>query len=178
MSLKQIIKEQKILQSGVVDSELTLEGEPLIYSIKYRIGQRLHTTQFFRDKKWRSLLRCWFRAQLNSKTPVVLIVRFYVSPPSNVTVKVSELKSEKTPAVKSYEVCDYLLSFLEMLRHGLFNSYRQIVKIDAEKFYSNSPKTIFKFMTWHQYVKLQSGNPLHSESKSSGKNGQVGLIQS
>lgn len=165
MGLKQIIREQKILASGAVEAELVLQGEPLIYSIKYKVGQRSHDTQFFRDLKWKSLLRCWFRAQYNTKTPVVIIVRFYVSPPSNVDVKAADLKKESTPAVHSYEVCEYLLSFLEMLHHALINSYRQVVKIDVEKFYSAEPRTVFKFMTWSQHVKLQAGNPLHAEAK-------------
>ena len=177
MGLKQIINEQKILTSSAVASELVLPGEPLIYSIKYKVGQRSHTTQFFRNMQWKSLLKCWFRSQYNTKTPVVIVVRFYVSPPSNVNVKAADLKKELTPAVHSYEVCDYLLSFLEMLHHALINSYRQVVKVDVEKFYSAEPRTVFKFMTWSQHVKLQASNPLYAEAKGIGEDREVPDIQ-
>jgi len=177
MGLKQIIKEQQILASGAVEAELVLAGEPLIYSIKYKVGQRSHSTQFFRNMKWRSLLKCWFRSQYNTKTPVVIAVRFYVSPPSNVSIKAADLKKESTPAVHSFEVCDYLLSFFEMLHHVLINSYKQIVKVDVEKFYSAEPRTVFKFMTWSQHVKLQAGNPPHAEAKRIGEDRQVSDIQ-
>lgn len=165
MGLKQLIKEQQILASGVVDAELVLPGEPLIYSIKYSIGSRKHSVQFFRDQKWKSLLKCYFRSYLKTHVPVVVLVRFYVSPPSYVDIKPAELKKESLPAVHSFEVCDYLLSFLEMLHHVLINSYRQVVKVDVEKFYSSSPRTVLKFMKWDQYVKLQDRHSIHSQSE-------------
>lgn len=168
MGLKQLIKQQKILATATaeaVETELVLPGEPLIYSIKFRMGQRKNDVQFFRDMKWKSLIKCWFRSQYKTKSPVVILVRFFVSPPSSLNMKAAELKRESTPAVFSYEVCDYLLSFLEMLHHVLINSYRQVVKVDAEKFYSADPRTVFKFMTWSEYVKLQSGDPIHTEAQ-------------
>jgi hypothetical protein len=55
----------------------------------------------------------------------------------------------------SYELCDYTLSFLEMLHHVLFNSYRQVVKLDVVKMYSKNPRTVVKFMKWDEYVKFQ-----------------------
>lgn len=178
MGLKQIIREQKILESGVVESELVLEGEPMIYSIKYKVGHRTHSTQFFRDMKWKSLLKCWFRSQYNTKVPVVVLVRFYVSPPSTVSINDSDLKRESLPAVHSYEVCEYLLSFLEMLHHVLINSYRQIVKIDVEKFYSSKPRTVFKFMKWDQYVKLQTRHSPHPKTKGIDSAGKRKTVQS
>ncbi len=178
MSLKQIIREQRILASGAVEAELTLPGEPLAYSIKYPIGQRTRGINFFRNMKWASLLKCWFRAYRKSKIPVVVIVRFYVTPPSSVNLKRSEVSSEAIPAVYAYEVCDYVLSFIEMLQHVLINSYRQIVKLDVEKYYSSNPRTVFKFMSWDHYVKLQSMHTVHAEGKSKLAAGEVLSVQS
>src|SRR5574338_472180 len=108
MSLKAFIKKQIILQQTAT-SELTLPGDPMIYSTKYHIGNRMHSTQFFRNMQWKSILKSCFTSCYNTKTPVVVIVRFYVSPPSYVKITPVKLKKENTPAVEAFEVCDYLL---------------------------------------------------------------------
>lgn len=177
MSLKQVINNRKILQGGAVNSELELPGEPLIYSIKYSIGSRTRSVQFFRNEKWRSLLKCYFRSHLKTNVPLVVIVRFYVSPPSHIKVKATDLRKETIPAVHSFEICDYTLSFLELLHHVLINSYRQIVKIDADKFYSSRPRTVFKFLKWDHYVRLKNNNTLHPQSKSVSTDEQELLLQ-
>lgn len=177
LGLKQIIKQQKILASGAVDGELVLPGEPLIYSIKYQIGERRRSVQFFRNEKWKSLLKCYFRSYYHTSIPVVVLVRFYVSPPSHVNVKHRDLVKETVPAVHSFELCDYILSFIEMLHHVLINSYRQIVKFDVEKYYSDEPRTVFKFMKWEHYVDLQNNYTVHPESKRKRKDGEVWLLQ-
>lgn len=163
-----------------VDAELVLPGEPMIYSIKYPIGNRSRASQYFRNIKWKSLLKCFFKSYYRTNTPVVVIVRFFVTPPDSVSLSFKDLSKESTPAVFAYEACDYLLSFLEMLHHVLINSYRQIVKIEVDKFYSNNPRTIFKFMKWDQYVELQNNNPLHAkaESVSGVKHEEPILVQS
>lgn len=127
--------------------------------------------------KRRSLLKCFFRSYYRTNTPVVVQVRFFVSPPS---VKVSSklLKAEATPVLHYYEICDYLISFLEMLYHVLINSYRQIVKIDAKKHYSDNPRIIFKFMKWNHYVQLQSLNAVHTKAKTVNPLGQKLSLQS
>ena len=177
MSLKQLIKQQRILTSGAVDAELVLPGEPLIYSIKYSVGSRTRSTQFFRDQKWKSLLKSFFRSYYRTNVPVVVVVSFFVSPPETVNIKSADLKKESVPAVYSYEVCDYLLSFLEMLHHVLINSYRQVVKIDVQKFYSANPRTVFKFMKWEHYVNLQNHNSIHSKGQSIDQNREALLLQ-
>lgn len=148
-----------------VDAELELPGEPMIYSIKYPIGNRSRASQYFRNMKWKSLLKCFFKSYYRTSTPVVVIVRFFVTPPESVNISFKDLSKEATPAVFAYEVCDYLLSFLEMLHHVLINSYKQVVKVEVDKFYSNNPRTVFKFMKWDQYVELQNKNSTHSESQ-------------
>lgn len=173
MGLKQLIKEQKFLASGAVDMELELPGEPMIYSVKLDIARRKYTIQFFRNEKWRSLLKCYFRSYFKTTTPVVLVIRFYVSPPSYVQVSARDLRSEAIPAVRSFELCDYLLSFLEMLHHVLINSYRQFAKIDAEKYYSDNPRTIFKFMKWDHYVKLKDRDSSNSKAQGLGASKQA-----
>lgn len=177
MSLKQLIKRKKLFNSAV-DAELELPGEPLIYSIKAPLSNRTRSTQFFRNMKWRSLLKSFFQSCYNTSTPVVIIVRFYVTPPAKSRVSAENLRKERVPAVYSYELCDYVLSFLEMLHHVLINSYRQVIKMDIEKWYSDRPRTTMKFMTWDQYVKLQNHNPVHTETQGISKARKARGIQS
>jgi len=166
MGLKTIINRSKILNREGIEAELVLPGEPNIYSIKLNVARRTFSVQFFRNMKFKSLLKCFFKAYLKTNTPVVIVVRFYVSPPSNVKISKRQLNAETVPAVSSHELCDYLLSFLEMLHHVLINSYRQIVKLDMEKFYSSNPRTVFKFMSWANYVLLQNSDTVDATNKS------------
>ncbi len=159
-------------------NEMVLPEEPLIYSIKYQVGSRAKSMQFFRNKKWRSFFKCFFRSYMNSNVPCVLHITYYVSPPSYVKVSNKALKAEKTPATRSYELCDYLLSYMEMLHHVLINSYRQVVRIEAEKYYSSNPRTVFKFMKWEQYEMLKNNNTLHAESEGIGPDWEVWALQS
>lgn len=165
MNLKKIIKQKQILDSGAVDAVLSLPGEPMIYSIKYCLKDRRTSVQFLRNMQWKSMLKCFFMSYYRTKIPVVLIVRFYVTPPSYDKVSKSDLKKETVPATRSFEIFEYLLAFIEMLMHVLINSYRQIVKIDAEKYYSNNPRTDFKFMKWDHYVYLQNNDTENTKSK-------------
>lgn len=180
MSLKQLIHRQKLMRSGAVYQELTLPGEPLIYSIRFNIKNRKHTQNYFRNKQWKSLFKCVFRSFHKTHQPVVVLVRFYVTPPERCPVKVSAaaLKAERTPAVYCWEVCDYLLSFLEMLYSVLFNSYKQIVKIEVDKFYSSNPRTVFKFMKWDEYEDMQNYHPDHAEGQGVLANRQARRVQS
>jgi hypothetical protein len=164
LALKQLIKKQLILKSGAVESELVLPGEPIVYSIKYDLGRRRQTIQYFQSLKWTSIFKSCFQAYLKTNIPVVIVVRFYVTPPEKEKIKRKDLLSETIPAVHSNEVCDYLLSFLELFLHVLINSYRQIVKLDVEKYYSANPRTVFKFMKWDYYVQLKNKNTIHTET--------------
>lgn len=176
MSLKQIIKQNQILEN-IATGELTLADEPLIYSVKYSLGARTKSVQFFRCMRWKTFLKAHFRSYFNSKTAVVVIVRFYVSPDSRFKISAKALKAEKTPAVMAFEICDYLLNFIEMLHKVLINSYKQIVKIDADKFYSNEPRTVFKFMRYEDYAKLQNYPTIYSKSQGKRKNREIWQIQ-
>lgn len=176
MGLKQIIQRSKMFNREGIEAELELPGEPNIYSIKLNIAKRMYSIQFFRNMKFKSILKCFFLSYLKTNTPVVIVVKFYVSPPSHVKVSKRELNKETVPAVNSWELCDYLLSFMEMLHHVLINSYRQIVKIDAEKFYSSNPRTVFKFMSWSHYVMLQNSNPVHSSDKGENQSSICGIL--
>jgi|ERR1700690_417478 len=179
MSRKSIINRNKILNQIVNDS-LTLSGDPLIYSIKYPIGKRELPPQFFRNKRWYSFVRCQFPSYMSSSTPIVIIARFYVKPPGHVYISKKLLRAEKTPAAMSFELCDYGLAFLEHLFDALFRSYRQIVKLDMEKYYSDNPRIVFKFMKWEHYVKLQNNDPIYPETKmfSPSQQKKQGLVQS
>lgn len=177
LGLKQLIKQQKAIALQPVNAELTLPGEPLIYSCKYSIGERKHPVQYFRNIKWKSILKSHFKSYYNTKTPVVLQTTFYVSPPSHIDIPFKTLKGERMPATMSSELCEYFLSFAEMIHHTLINSYRQIVKVEMEKFYSHEPRTVFKFMKWESYEKLQNNNSFYSESKSICSGGQVWILQ-
>lgn len=182
MSLKSIIRQKQILEA-TAQTEFEMPGEPMILSVKFDVGKRRFHADYFRNKKFRSILKCIFRAQYLRHQSVVIQVRFYVTPnerEKRLTTK--QLKSEKVPAVFAYELCDYGLSFLQALMHTLFYCYKQIVKLDMEKYYSDNPRTVFKFLTWDQYVKLQSGDTIRPESKSKRKNkhpeGSSGVVQS
>ncbi len=177
MSLKSVIKRSKMLNT-VIDRPMVMPGEPMIYSVKYPVGQRTRGVQFFRNMKWKSLLKTFFRSFYRTNIPLVVIVRFYVTPPGNANVSAKALSQESTPAVMSYEVCDYTLSFLEMLHHVLFNSYRQVVKLDVVKFYSDNPRTEVKFMKWDEYVKLQSNNTNNAKAESVSTDGKGAMVQS
>lgn len=166
MGLKQIIQRSQMFNREGVEAELVLPEEPNIYSVRMDISKRYYSVQFFRNMKFRSILKCYFQSYLKTQTPVVIIVRFYVSAPSSQKITKSELKSERVPAAMSFELCDYLLSFLEMLHHVLFNSYRQVVKIEMDKFYSDNPRTVFKFMSWANYVIIQNSYSPHAAPKS------------
>src|SRR5690606_622563 len=88
------------------------------------------------------------------------------------------LKDESVPATQTHEINEFVLSTLEMLYKTLIASYRQIVKIDAEKFYSKRPRTELQFMTWEQYVELQNRGALHTKAKSKRKDVTLGCVQS
>src|SRR5271155_2087682 len=156
MSLKQIIKNRKILDSGAVNLEFTIPGEPLIFSVKVNLGKRRYSLQYFKNKNWYSFFKCCFRYHSKTNIPVVLIVKFYVTPFSKAKVTKAQLAKEKTPAVFAYELCDYLLSFMSMLLYVLINSYKQIVYIDAKKYYSNDPRTVFQFMRHEEYEYIKN----------------------
>jgi hypothetical protein len=149
-----------------VYTEFCMEGEPLPYSLKISVGERRSPVQYFRNKQWYSILRCHFRACNYDTIPVVIFVRFYVTPDSNTKVSKKALKQEKMPAVKSFELSDYTLSFLEIIKQSLVMNYRQIVKIDAEKFYSSDPRTVFKFLRYDEYVHVSNSNTVHPETQS------------
>ncbi len=175
MNLKQLIRRNKLLHPAV-GQPFTIPGEPLIYSIKYAVGKRRHHVQFFRNKQWASLLRCFFDAYRNVKIPVVLLVRFYVSPREEIDD--AELAKEATPARLSFELCDYMLSLMEILHKVLIDSYGQIVKMDVDKFYSNKPRTVFKFLKWDHYVMLQDQDTSDTETESLSKAGEKRGVQS
>ncbi len=182
MSLKQFLKRKQLqAQSDIPYPELTIPGEPLIYSIKSLPGGRRNwDCQHLRDMNYRSILRSYFPSYAESHIPVMLFIRFYVSPPSDNKISAARIKKENLHAVNSHEMCDYLLSFLELMRGNLVNSYRQFVRIDAEKFYSNNPRTVFTFIRTGDYVELQNkhSNNTQTQSKRKTKQPQSDLVQS
>lgn len=164
---KGFIKKMELIKDRVGEP-LVLPGEPMLYSVKYSLGERRHSVQYFRDKKFRSFLKCWFPTYTNVKTPVALIICFYVTPKlyHGQKIPLKDLRSEKVPAVYGWEVIDYMLSFLEMLRGVLLSAYPQIVKLDIMKFYSDNPRTVFQFMHWGTYVNVQNNYPLDAKAES------------
>lgn len=145
-------KKRRILQSMVRDGPFPLHEEPMIYSARFNFGLRNLPPHFFRDKKWFSILRSVFPYYGNSNTPIVVIVRFYVPPPEGVNISYASLREENVPATLAQELFEYGLSFVELLRMTLFRSYRQIVKLEMDKFYSAYPRTEFYFLSWNSYV--------------------------
>ncbi len=176
--LKSIIRRSQLMASGVVDAPFTIPGEPLAYSFKYPVGKRMRGLNHFRNLQWKSLLKCFFCSQFKTQIPVVLNVSFFVSPPPHVIISPKDLRSEKFPAVHSFEVCDYVLSFIEMLHKVLFNSYRQIVKLNVEKYYSDDPRTVFQFLRWSQYIHLPNKDTFYTKTKGVGSFNPEGCLQS
>lgn len=157
----------------------TVEGEPIIYSIRECLGNRKLPIQHWNNKRQFSKLRCWFRSFLNPEVPAVLIVTFYVTKfPKKTKLTKKQLKEEKTPAVHSWEVCDYLLCLMETLRYSLLANYRQIVKIDAQKFYSSNPRTVFQLMRYDDWEFFYGKHPFYTKAKSFGAPGSPRLLQS
>lgn len=157
-----------------------LPGEPLIYSIKAPLGQRVLPRQYFQNRNFFSKFRTWFRRWEHRGSPVVMIVTFYVSPNEVNKHKVSkkELNEEKTPAVFSFEICEYLLSLMESMRLAdLFNNYQQVVKIDVQKFYSSKPRTVLQYMHYEDWKKFYSVHPFYTKAKVSPTEGYAGLLQ-
>lgn len=167
-----------ILSSGLSKNEFSFPGEPMIYSIKYSVGMRRKTICSIRNKKLFAHLKCLLPAYTKDKTPVILSVVLFVTPFPELEISQKDVKSEKIPAVYSYELCDYLLSLLEMIKGTLFKSYQQVVHIDIQKFYSAEPRTVFKFMKWDHYVNSQDSNSDNPKTKSKRKVSQSSLLQS
>lgn len=159
------------------DLILELPGEPLIYSIKYDIASRNYKLNHFRNRKWFSMLRCYFDL-FRPDVPVALVVTFYVSPPTGVIVKEKPLKDEVVPALHCSELCDYLLSFQEILHKNLLHSYMQVVEIKTRKLYSERPRTTFQIMRWTHYVEYQNNHTLDAESQGVREDREAQLVQS
>lgn len=158
-------ENEKRFQQAVFN-EFVIPGEPLQYSVKYAIEGRFRKqVVHFRNQQFTSLIRCCMaNYTTNRAEPVCLFVRFFVSPPTGVNIDPKDLAKENIPAVKAAELCDYLLSFQEMLFHGLFYTYRQVVKIEADKFYSKNPRTVFQYMRWGHYVRYKNNNPIYTQT--------------
>lgn len=167
MTLKRIIQHSKLVKAGKKDpceAELELPGEPMLYSPKYNLANYRRTVQYYRNQQFHSILRTFFRPQ-HHNIPVVIFVRFYITPPEREELTKAQLRSEKVPARYTPELCEYLLSFMEMLHHVIISSYRQVVKIDVEKWYSDKPKTVMKFMRHSQHENVKHRNPIHAKAQ-------------
>lgn len=180
MSRRSWFRKKLRLESVAYTDEFVFPGEPMIYSCKYPLYHRENKPSYFRNMQYCSALKCTFPNYTGSHyiTPVVVILRYYVSPPSNVKLPKRALKSEKLPATRSFELCDYVLSTLEMLNHVLIGTYKQIVKLDIEKYYSDNPRTTMKFMSHEAYVKLQDSDPGKTKTESKCKTRKVRSLQS
>lgn len=80
----------------------------------------------------------------------------YVTPPDYATVKLSDVKKEKTPAVHSYELCDYLLSFLEML-HIPAQALSLIIAVERLLNMCRTPTSVFTCSCSTLLVALSEG---------------------
>lgn len=175
--LKRLIALKGMVPEGY-NYEMVLPGEPMIYSIKYRCGSRDLSGQQFRNRKFASMIKCHFTRARNRKEPYVILVRFFCTPLRPGLATLEELKAENKPAVASFEICEYLLSFQEMLFNVLYDYYKQIVKIDAEKFYSLNPRTTFKFMKWEHYEHFRNQGTVSPKGKGKRQTSPMGSVQS
>jgi hypothetical protein len=173
------LREKEIVKTMGV-KPLVMFGEPLIYSIKFSLGERRLPVQFFRDRQWRSRIRCWFSSHFGFYTPVVVLVKFYVSYQPLKTLKPltdAQVASESIPAVHSWELADLEMSYLEALKFSLLTSYRQIVKLDMCKYYSKNPRTVMQILPWSHYVDLLDNYPDQTKSESLDKDGKRKGVQ-
>ena len=179
MNKKQIILRRKLQALNPAHLiEYTMPGEPMIYSTNTPRGYSKDAGPRIRNQKYRSHLKCFFPNYNVTSIPVVIIVRFYVTPPEYIKLSRAELKAEKKPAVFPYEICDYILSFQETLYGALINSYAQVVRLDAEKYYSSNPRTVFQFVKYDIYEQLQATNPILTTPESLCPDGDKRCLQS
>lgn len=167
MSQRQVIR-RRLLEKKMhkaLTQKMELPGEPHVWSIQFPFDNRQLPGRYFNRKMFASLIKCHFPAYWKDKTPVVVIVRFYVSAPEAEGIGKRALNAEKTPAVKTHELCDYLIHFLYLLHNVVISNYRQIVKIDAEKYYSSNPRTVFQFMRKETYDAIENNHPLYASSE-------------
>lgn len=161
-----------------VEYKMELPEEPLIYSVKHRVGHRELPLMHFRNRKFMSMFKCHFQQYMNVNIPVVLIINFYVKPFDDVKLNAKQLKSEKIPATRAFELSEYLLSFKELLLHVLINSYRQVVHIEMSKWYSSNPRTEFQFMKWDNYAKYKAQDKNDAKTKAvDSSRAQESLVQ-
>lgn len=165
-----------------VTRSMLLRGEPLLYSLKQPEGYEkdrfaLKNLKKLRLKQFFGAIRSTFMAELDQKTPVVFIIKLFVSPHPCVPVDHKDVISEKTPAVGTYELCEYLLSFLELMRDTLYSSHRQICAIEIEKHYSLKPRIEFQYMRYPSYVELKNDHRRYTQAKMLSKLREKWLVQ-
>lgn len=170
MVTKQVIQRSQQFNPAVWNV-FTIPEFPMVYSLKYPIGKRTLDMKYFRKKAYASLMKCQMPAFVgdHGTKPLVLRVRFYVPPFVHKNVPQKDVVTERVPAKYSYELCDYLLALLELLHKVLLDNYKDICKVECEKYYSNNPRTEFQFMTWENYGRLLNNDSLDPKSKSKRK---------
>lgn len=145
--------------------EFVIPGEPMIFSMKYMIGDRHLTSDVFRNQAFFSILKSSLPAYTKPDTPLSLEITFFVSPPNNQDIDPKACKSDKVHAVRSFELCDYLLSFQEMLMSCLIKTYKQFCHISAKKFYSNNPRTSFRIAPYARYKRSKNFDSMAAQAK-------------
>ncbi len=175
--LKRYERETGIVPPGF-KYKMTIPGEPMIYSTRIHISNRKrHDAQYFRNKSVKGMLKARFPAYKKDSMPVVLIATFYLEPLFDRCATNKELNADSKPACRCFELPEYILSLMEMIRPVLMFTYKQIVKIDVEKFYSNNPRTVLQFMSWEHYVYFRDKDTLNPETESVPKKRKVGSLQ-
>lgn len=166
MGLKQIIHRKQQFNKAVWNA-FTIPEPPMLYSLRYPIGLRRLDLKYFKKKAFASLMKCTMPSFCPNRKhiPLVLIVRFYVPPFKFAEVPKEKIRPDNIPAVHSFELTDYLLALMEMIRTVLVDNYRTICKIEMEKYYSYKPRTEFMFMTWENYERLLHDDTIHTETK-------------
>jgi hypothetical protein len=148
-------------------NEFTITGSPLEFTAFTEFDERLNNaTPRKRKRMFAPLIRSTMPTFNLSDTPVCLFVRFFVRPPDHVDVADELLEAETVPATECAELCEYFLSLLDFFRDVVIHSYKQIVKVEMDKFYSNRPRTVFQIMKFEHYVTYKDVRPIHTQSKS------------
>lgn len=148
-------------------SVLTLPVDPPLFSTGVTVTSRRLNDLHFKRKAFFSLLRSFFKTYALDHVPVVLCCRFYIRPPAYEKRRFSakELRSEQVPAVYAPELCEYVLALLSCLHEVLFKNYRQVVRIETEKFYtSKRPRTELQFMHWENWRHFYAKHPFYTKA--------------
>lgn len=176
--MKLPITRPNIVDAPPTTNTLELPGIPCLYSLKETLPFTSHTdATLFRNRKFKAFLRCML-PRMGYEEPLVLLCRFFVKPLLCHDIPRDAVLAETMPAMHAHETLDYTLSLMDMLNDYLVKDLRNLVKIHADKFYSDNPRTLLKLMHWEDYhAHYGNSDPFKAPAKAVSSGGKVRLLQ-